>query len=297
MKLANCHALLFINFNAADLTLTAVRSAQRVASFPDALRILIVDNGSNDGSVDILRRELPEPEILPLPSNRGFAKAVNEGLRHVQEPYAFILNNDIEFRNDVFTILTEALEKNPLAILASPRLLCPDGSTQTSAGPVPKLFWELTNSRLPRFWLKLSRSEPTVVPAIVGPCMAVHMERLPQVGLLDERFFFFFEETDWCKRITDMGLHVLYVPTAEVVHLKGRTVNRNPVRARVQFYISRYKYFHKHYGPKAVGILFVGLWLRLTVNTFSHALLVTLTFGRHRFRSKFTVYAVLWYWH
>ena len=299
MNPSKCYALLFINYNAADLTLAAVRSAQRVAASSDALRILIIDNGSTDGSVDILRSELAKVEILPLPENQGFAKAVNTALRQVREPYAFILNNDIEFRNDAISLLAEALENDPAAVLACPKLLRPDGSTQTSAIPEPKLFWELTNRSLPRHWLRprLSGRDPTVVPGVVGSCMAVHMERLPQVSSLDERFFFFFEETDWCKRITDAGLHVLYVPAAEVVHLQGETANRRPNRARVQFYISRYKYFHKHHGAATVGLLFVCLWLRLTVELLFQALLVALTLGRLRFRNRLAVYAVLWYWH
>ena len=291
------YSLVFVNWNTADLTIAAVRSAQRTVANPEALRVLVVDNGSSDGSAERLASELPEAEILALPENRGFAKAVNAGLRRVRERFAFVLNSDIEFRNNALGILAETLQSDPAAVLACPDLLRPDGTHQPAAVPEPTIFWELVDRSLPRHWLRLHPEEATVVPSIVGPCMAVHMERLEAVGLLDERFFFFFEETDWCRRMTQAGLHVLYVPAARVVHLQGGAANRRPVRARVQFYDSRYRYFRKHCGPGWTAMLAVGLWAKLSVKLLLYSLLVVLSGGARRRRDKVAVCAVLWFWH
>jgi len=290
-------ALVFVNWHSADLTLAAVRTVREKSAAGDALRIIIVDNGSADDSVTRLRGELPEAEVVALPENRGFATAVNAGLSRVDEPYAFILNSDIEFRNDALRLLADALAADDQAALACPKLLRPDGSVQAAATPEPRLFWELTNRSLARRLLRVSDTESTAVPGVVGSCMAVDMERIKPVGLLDQRFFFFLEETDWCKRINDAGLHVLYVPAAEVVHLQGESANRRPARARVQFYWARYQYFRKHHGAPAVALLFAGLWLRLTVDLLLHGVLTVATLGKRRFRDKFAVYAVLWAWH
>jgi GT2 family glycosyltransferase len=290
------YALIFINWNSADLTLAAVRTI-REQTGSDQCRLIVVDNGSADGSVEILQRELPEAAIIAFGENRGFAAAVNAGLQQVREPFAFVLNTDIEFRNDAAGILAEALSADPQAVLACPRLLRPDGSEQAAAVPEPKLLWELVNRSMGRRLLTLDPKLPTVVPGVVGPCMAVHMERLAQVGGLDERFFFFFEETDWCKRITDSGCHVLYVPQAEVLHLQGETANRRPVRARIQFYDSRYRFFHKHRGPLGCGVLRAGLWLKLTLDLLFYSVLVLLSLGCQRYRDKLAVTAVLWWWH
>ena len=291
------YSLVFVNWNTADLTIAAVRSAQRTVANPEALRILIVDNGSSDGSPERFAAELPEAEVFALPDNLGFAKAVNTGLRCVQERFAFVLNSDIEFRNNAIGILAETLQSDPAAVLACPDLLRPDGTHQPAAVPEPKLLWELINRSLPRHWLRLHPDEPTVVPSIVGPCMAVHMDRLEAVGLLDERFFFFFEETDWCRRMTQAGLHLLYVPAAKVLHLQGESANRRPVRARVQFHQSRYKYFRKHYGLWRTRVLAFGLWTKLSVKLLLYSLLVVLSGGARRYRDKVAVCAVLWFWH
>jgi len=291
------YALVFINWRTPELTTTAVRSAQEKARDLGELRIIIVDNGSADGSVDTMRELLPEAEIVELPENRGFAGAVNAGLQRVEEPYAFVLNSDTEFRNDAVSLLAEALAADEKAVLATPKLLRPDGSIQAAAVPEPGLLWELTNRSLARHLLRVSETETSVVPSIVGPCMAVDMEKIRSIGFLDERFFFFFEETDWCKRIRAAGLHVLHVPAAEVMHLQGESANRRPTRARVQFYLARYQYFRKHTGRCGVAALFIGMWLRLTVEVILHALLVLLTAGRRRHRDKLAVYATLWLWH
>jgi GT2 family glycosyltransferase len=313
--------LIFINWKTPHLVVRAMQTVRVTASRPELLRLVIVDNASGDDSLVVFARELPEAEVVAMPFNSGFAKAVNAGLARVRdEAFSFVLNTDIEFRNDAIGLLQAALEADRQAVLACPKLLRPDGSIQASAIPEPKIGWELTNRSLPRHLMRLPPGT-AVVPGIVGPCMAVHMERLRQVPrldsrtvdltpwagpaggdsktipYLDERFFFFFEETDWCKRITDAGLHVLSVPEAEVMHLQGESANRRPVRARLQFYLSRYKYFRKHNGMVGLAILFIGLWFRLTLDLLLHALLAGLCFWQARHRDRVAVYAALWWWH
>jgi len=279
------------------MTLAAVNDALAVSSGADAVHVIIVDNGSSDNSVATFQRELPDVELIQMGTNQGFAKAANCGLSRVSEPYAFILNTDLEFKSDVFGTLIRALESDDQAALASPRLLRPDGSLQPAAVPEPRIFWELVNRSLPRHMLGISQDRVQAVPGIVGPCMAVHMERIRELGFLDERFFFFMEETDWCKRINDAGLRVLYVPEAEVVHLQGESANHRPVRARIQFYSSRYRYFRKHTLLPAVSLLWVGLFLRLILNLLFYSVLVLLTLGKQRQRDRVAVTARLCLWH
>lgn len=288
------YGLIFINWNTPDLTIQAVRSARSISATPNSLQITVVDNGSSDNSIKRFRTELPDVRVLALPANMGYAGAANRGLEQVTEPFAFLLNTDLLFRNDVFTILAEALESDPVAALATPRLLREDGTIQAAAVPEPTLFWELTNRSLPRRFLHLDAERPTPVPGIVGPCMAVHMDRVRQTGFLDERFFFFFEETDWCRRIRQAGLRILYVPGATAVHLQGRSANRRPVRARIQFYESRYRYFHKHSGTRAERVLAVGLQLRLGLDLLLHGSLAPVS---RRSRDRLAVYSALWRWH
>ncbi len=292
-------ALIFINWRTASLAVRAARSALASSPHPERLRLIVVDNGSGDDSLEVFARELPGAEIVALPANLGFARAANAGLARLQgERYALILNTDLEFRNDAVGLLTAALEEDPKAVLACPTLLRPDGSLQAAAVPQPTVLWELIGSSLRRHLMRLAPGRTQAVPAIVGPCMAVAVERArATVGFLDERFFFFLEETDWCRRITAAGMRVLFVPAAEVVHLQGESANQRPTRARVQFYASRYRYFRKHGGPLAAGVLFAGLWARLTFYLVLQSLLVVLSLGRPRYRRRLAVTARLWLWH
>lgn len=114
-------ALIFINWRTGALTVRAARSARASTPDPGRLRFIVVDNGSGDDSLALIARDLPEAEVVPLPANLGFAKAANAGLARVrQERVAFILNTDIEFRNDALGLLEGALKADPKAVLACP---------------------------------------------------------------------------------------------------------------------------------------------------------------------------------
>jgi N-acetylglucosaminyl-diphospho-decaprenol L-rhamnosyltransferase len=287
-------ALIFINWNSPDLTIQAIASAKNSTDSPETLRFIVVDNGSSDDSVARIGGECPEAEIVEMGGNRGFAAAVNAGLERTQEAYAFICNSDILFHENAIEGLVEAVESDSAAALACPKLLREDGSLQAAAVPEPSIFWELVNRSLPRRFLTLDSAEPTVVPTVVGPCMALHRERLKSVGYFDDRFFFFFEETDFCRRINRAGYHCLYAPAAEVVHFQGESANKRPIRARIQFFESRYIYFRKHTGILGVWLLATGLFVKLALNT---ALYGVLSVGSRRFRDKFAVSRRILAWH
>lgn len=290
-------ALIFINWNTPHLVVQAIRAAKATISSPALLRIMIVDNNSGDDSLEVFASTLPDAVVVPMPANLGFAKAANAGLERVTEPYAFVLNSDIRFLNNATELLAQALESDPKAVLAVPKLLRPDHSVQASAIPEPSIAWELINRSLPRHMMKLDNDRTSVVPSVVGACMAVHMGRARQVGFLDERFFFFFEETDWCRRISVAGWRVLFVPAAQVMHMQGESANRRPVRSRVQFYLSRYKYFRKHQGALAVAILYLGLCCKLSLSIPLSALHIFFRPGSPKARERLKIYVVLWCWH
>ncbi len=292
-------ALIFLNWRTPELTVAAARSALCTAPHPESLRVIIVDNASGDHSLEHFARELPGAEVVAMPENVGFARAMNAALARVtEEPFAFLLNSDIEFKPGALEKLIGALESDPQAAMVCPRLLRPDGSEQAAVVPEPRIFWELTNRSLPRHLMRVPRGRAGAVPSVVGPCMGIRMSAVRPLGFLDDRFFFFFEETDLCRRINQAGRRILYEPSAEVIHMQGESANRRPVRARVQFYTSRYRYFRKHAGPAATALLFAGMWLRLTFDLLLLPLAVLLTAGRRRkLRDKLYTQWRLWLWH
>ncbi len=295
--------LIFINWNSADLILPAVKTLKENGVSVN-YKITVIDNGSTDDSCELIRREVPEADVVEVGWNSGFAAAVNRGLMETSAPYAFILNTDIEFNNDVVGIMISALKNDEKAVLACPELIRPDGSLQAAVVPVPNLLSELTSRSLGRRLLKYDREKTSRVPSVVGPCMAIDRERLNSLpmqepaGLFDDSFFFFLEETDFCKRINNAGAAVLFVPEAKLVHAQGESANKRPTKARIQFYESRYKYFAKHYGKAAVALLFVGCLLRLVVNMAAQFLFGICCFwnGSNYF-DKGAVYFGLLKWH
>lgn len=297
--------LIFINWNTADLILTAVKTLKEVCS--EDYCITIVDNGSKDDSCAMLRENLPQAKLIEMGYNSGFATAVNAGLRATAEDYGFILNTDVEFRNDVVKLLRDALAANPKAVMACPKLIRPDDSLQPAVVPVPTIFSELTSRSLARRLLKFDEENICAVPSVVGPCMAIDMKALKALNVeekntdelqyFDQRFFFFLEETDFCKKITDAGGEVLYVPTADLMHMQGESANRRPIRARVQFYESRYKFFRKHYGALGVSILFLGCLVRLIVNMTGQVVCGILMCWKSKYWNKAYVYLALFAWH
>ena len=292
--------LIFINWNSADLLFTA---ADTLSLTTRPHQLIVVDNGSSDDSCVRIRERLPAARLIEMGYNSGFATAVNTGLQAADGRYALILNTDIEFQNDVPELLIQALQKFDAA-LACPQLRRPNGSLQAAVVPEPTLLTELTNRSIARRLLDSSESEPIAVNSIVGPCMAVDIEKLKALGLgqnghyFDQHFFFFFEETDFCRRIIQAGGRIVYQPQAHLMHLQGESANRRPVAARVQFQESRYKYFYKHHGAGQVAVLFIGTLLRTLLNALVQTLIAALLFWKSpKYWDKAYVYWAVVLWH
>lgn len=298
--MADTVSLVFINWHSADLLLKA---AQTLSFLSLPYEIIVVDNGSTDDSCAQIRAKLPEALLVEMGYNSGFATAVNAGLAVARTRFALILNTDIEFQNDAAGLLVAALRQFDAA-LACPELRRPNGSLQAAVVPEPTLLTELTNRSVARRLLGFKTDAPSLVQSIVGPCMAVDLQRLEALGLgengefFDQRFFFFFEETDFCRRIIRAGGRIVYQPLAHLMHMQGESANRRPVAARIQFQESRYKYFAKHYGAAAVVVLFAGVLLRTLVNALVQGILaLALGWRSRKYADKAYVYGYLVLWH
>lgn len=293
-------SLVFINWNSAHLLFRATKTLENLRL---PYHLIVADNGSTDDSRTQIRLQLPKAELVEMGRNAGFAAATNAGLARVRTRYALVLNTDIEFQNDTASLLVSALNEFDAA-LACPELRREDGSLQAAVVPEPTLLTELTNRSIARRLLDYKKDAPCLVQSIVGPCMALDLDKLRALGLgtdgqfFDERFFFFFEETDFCRRIIRSGGRIVYQPRAHLLHLQGESANRRPVAARVQFQDSRYRYFTKHYGAAAVAILYLGTLLRTSANALAQSLLALLPGKKRRkYADKAYVYWALVLWH
>jgi hypothetical protein len=222
--------------------------------------VTVVDNASDDGSVDVVRSEFPWVRVIANPRNVGFGAAHNQALRQAVGRYWLVLNSDTVAAPGALRTLVNALDTDPSLAIAGPKLLYPDGTVQPSRRRFPTvatLFLEST--QLQRFWpdnAVLRRyyvedrgdEDAQEVDWLVGACLCLRPEAIRQVGLFDERFFMYSEEIDLCRRLRAAGWRVRYVPRAAVVHLEGAS-SRTDLAARDQrFQASKLAYAARWHG-------------------------------------------------
>jgi GT2 family glycosyltransferase len=185
------------------------------------------------------------------------------------------------------------------------QLLNPDGSKQNSIANFPSLATELLNKSLLRRFFpdrfpgkERDYPEPVEVDSVIGAGMMVRRDTMEQVGLLDEGYFLFLEETDWCYRMRKAGWKIYHDPRVEIYHFQGKSAEREKSRARVEYYRSRYHFFKKNRGGLHWFVLLVGLITRLCVELIftSLACLYTL-FIIGKWKNKLSIYAYLLWWH
>jgi len=293
-------AVVIANYNTRDLLVACVGSIYE-ATKRHTLRILVADNASSDGSAGAVRSEFPEVHLVQHVENLGFARAVNGLLDRVEEPLAAILNTDTVLCEGALDELADFFEAHPRCALAGGQLLNEDGSLQNSVAPAPTLATELLNKAFlrwiapDRFATKSAPGEaPRQVESVVGACMMVRAEAVRQVGMLDERFFFFLEETDWCVRFRRAGWEVWSVPSARIYHLKGASAAVFRQRARIEYCSSRRKFFRKHYGRLCTVLLDVGVCVRSVLAVLALALPAAFSSGARR---RLVYYGRLLVWH
>jgi GT2 family glycosyltransferase len=197
------------------------------------------------------------------------------------------------------------MDAHPKAGISGAQLLNSNGSKQNSIANFPSLATELLNKNLLR-WLSPERfpgkernySEPIEVDSVIGACMMVRREALDQVGFLDEDYFLFLEETDWCYRMKKAGWKIYHNPQVEVYHFQGKSAEAERKRAKVEYYRSRYHFFKKNKGNLQWVILLIGLLIRLGFELLSMAVASVVTFFAIKgWRKKLAIYTYLFWWH
>lgn len=281
----------------------AVRSALAEGVRPRC--VVVVDNGSTDGSVEAMERAAPGVLVVREGCNTGFARAVNRGLRTLPDvEFCLLLNNDAELDAGALEAFAASFDAMPRVALAGGQLRYPDGRLQSAFAPLPTLREEL----VPRALLKLlwperyrrvaATDETRLVESVFGACLAVRRAALEHVGLLDEDFFFYYEEVEWCRRAGLRGCSVAHVPAARAVHLLGHTALRSRSGARVEMERSKLMYFRKNAGPIGYAVLSGWLVVRAGVNAASGwvGAVARMRFGGERWE-KTQAYGTLLLWH
>ncbi|RME33019.1 MAG: glycosyltransferase family 2 protein, partial [Thermoflexia bacterium] len=266
--------IIIVTWNVRDLLRACLQSvrADLERSGLDA-PIWVVDNGSADSTPEMVRREFPDVHLMALGENVGFAGGNNRALCAVLDVpvprrprYLWLLNPDTEVLPGATAALVGALEQNPRAGVAGPKLLYPDGSFQHGAFRFPglvqlafdlfslpaRLYETPLNGRYPRRLYEGQSPFPVDHP--LGAAMMVRTETVDQVGLMDEGYRLYCEEIDWCWRMRRAGWGALCVPQARVVHHAGRSTSQVPIPSFVNLWASRARLYAR-YHPRPVFLL------------------------------------------
>ena len=274
--------VIIVNYNAGDHILDAVGS---VLWSEDVGRVIVVDNGSVDHSMDKLEQlAISQPRLMCVHNNAnlGFAKACNIGISLAGDcEYLLFLNPDSVMKPDALKKMLDSLKTIPGAAVAGPLLLNPDGTEQAGGRrsvPTPwrsfvrgfglsKLF-----KAYPRLFSDFLLHEepvpvaPTEIEAISGSCMLVSREAIRDTGPFDEGYFMHCEDLDWCMRFRQKNWKIIFVPEAMVVHDKGLCSNDRPLfvewhkhKGMIRFYR---KFFRHQYPGVLMGLVALGVWLR-----------------------------------
>ena len=297
-------SVIIVTRNTCDLTTLAVASVLENAGELQT-EIIVVDNGSSDGTVEALREKFPGVRCLRSETNLGFAKAVNGAARESSGEFLLLLNSDAVLWPGALEAAIDWMRAHPRCGVAGAQLLNADGSRQNSIANFPTLATELLNKSLLRR-IAPSRypgkeqtfESPVEVETVVGAFMLVRRELWNLLGGLDERFFFFVEETDFCFQAHKHGWQVMHLPHVFVGHGRGQSAKQVLPAARIEYWRSRYAYFAKNHGWPTRLVLRVGLALRLVADWLAAVFVTVLTFGSsERWRNRLEVCSVLLWWH
>ena len=291
--------VIILNFNGREVLRDCLQSCLD-AGVPEEM-VTIVDNGSTDDSLALVEEFSGVQKIL-IGCNAGFARAVNKGICVTNGDLILILNNDARLLPESLCALLDCADKNPNGAFIGARLLSPSGNPQNVVADFPHWWSEM----IPNFVGKLRRKNPKMlgveksvdVPSLIGAAFLVRKQVLERLGLLDEDFFFYLEETEWCHRAHQKGFQVIFCPEARVEHSLGGTANRYKAEARIEFHRSRLIYARKVEGTTARNLLLGVLFASSFINFLSNAVLLVLTlFAFSKLRRKTAMYGRLWLWH
>ena len=273
-------SVIIVNWNTADLLRQCLQSVYKQTG-TIGFEVIVVDNASTDDSVEIVRREFGQTILLTNTQNEGFATANNQGMTIAKGRYVLLLNSDTIVLDQALKNTVAYADSHPNAAVVGCRILNPDGSLQNSCFMFPSLLnWVLFATYLYKLFPKSrffgreqmtwwERNDSREVEVVTGCYMLVRRTAIEAVGMMDEGFFMYAEETDWCYRFKAKGWENHFTPGAEIIHIGGASAAKLGARRAQITNASFVRYMFKHWSrPRAVfGICMILLFyvVRLVV--------------------------------
>ena len=251
-----------VNWNTCDILRNCLASLY--ANTRDVeVEVIVIDNASSDGSVDMVKSEFPLVKIIANAENRGFAAGNNQGIAIAKGRYILLLNSDTVVLNNAITETVAFADAYPEAAVVGCRVLNPDRTLQPTCFMFPSILnMILSTTYLYKLFHRscfFGRERMTwwdkdnvrEVDVVTGCFMLVRRQAVDHVGLMDERFFVYGEETDWCYRFKQAGWKVMFTPCAEIIHVGGGSSKQMKPEMVLQLRASILFFFKKHRGRLA----------------------------------------------
>jgi GT2 family glycosyltransferase len=280
-------SIVILNYNTREQLRTCVRSllaegSTSLSGGPTRVEVFVIDNASSDGSAEMIASEFPWVELIRSPDNGGFASGNNQALARARGAAILLLNPDTLVPHGGINQLLERLGAHPEAGIVGPKLLRPDGSMHLACRrsfPTPAIaFYRISglsrffahSPRFGRYNLTFVDADlPIEVDSVCGACMLVRRGVLERVGLLDERFFMYGEDLDWCLRTREAGWTVRYEPDIVVQHQHGAASRKRALRTTIHFFRAMDLFYRKHYvdryHPLVTGVVRAAIYAGLGV--------------------------------
>lgn len=270
-------SIIIVSYKVKELLLNCLHSVHENRDGLD-LEVIVVDNSSEDGSVEMVRELFPETKLVENKQNLGFAHANNQGFFQSNGRNILFLNPDTVVLPDAFKKTVRFIDQHPEVGVVGCKIFNPDGSLQYSCRSFPNLlnyFFESTflykifprNRIVGKFYMThFDYDQTREVDVVLGAFLLIKREVLKEVGGFDERFFIYSEETDLCYRVRKAGKKVLFYPGTEIIHYGGSSTSLNSMGMVQQEHKSRFLFMRKHYKSLVVwsseAVIFLGVILR-----------------------------------
>jgi N-acetylglucosaminyl-diphospho-decaprenol L-rhamnosyltransferase len=265
-------AAVVVNYRAGDLLADCVQSVLADTSAGE-VELVVVDNGSDDGSVDLLRKNHPGVRVITAPGNVGYARAANLGTAATRAPIVAVLNPDLTMDSGTGQALLARFHAEPALGACGPRIRNPDNSDYPSARRSPTVplavahglfgLWWPTNPFTTRYrQLNADPSQARSVDWVSGAAVWLRRDALDAVGGWDERYFMYMEDLDLCWRLRRAGFEVAYEPTGGVMHVQGASTSRTPYLMLIQHHRSAWRFARRRLtGAAAILLPFAAIYL------------------------------------
>jgi len=273
-------SIIIVSWNARDFLRDCLNSIRKSGG-SRVREVILVDNASTDGSPEMVAEEFPEITLVRSKENLGFARANNLGLKQASGSYLALINSDVVVHPGCFEQLVSFLETHPEAGLVGPKVLGNDGQLQRTCRRFPTIWnttcrtlalddvfsrWPLFSGREMRHWDHNATAE---VETLNGCVWMARRQAVEEVGGLDEQFFFYAEDVDWCKRFKDAGWKVVFVPEATATHFGGGSSGNASLRYSIEMLRANLIYWRKHRGIPGEAVFYV-------LSVIHHSLRLTL---------------------